>query len=80
MGQTNKKNLYYVLGAFVGVILFILSFYGKQYVLIFYSVVTVGFLSVVGVRVSKPLVVNLILVLFSSNVVAWLLTIIYWGS
>lgn len=79
MDQINKKNFYYILGMFFGVILFFLAFYDKQYVLIFYSIVTIGFFSVFGIRASKPLAVNIINVFVSSNIVAWLLTIIYWN-
>ena len=79
MDQTNKTFRYCFLGAITGVILFLLTIYDRGYILILYSIVTLSFLSVSSIRAKKALVINAINLFISSNALAWLLTIAYWG-
>ena len=79
MAQNSKTLLLLILGALIGTVLFLSSVYDKSYILIFYSIVTVGFLSFVGWRSKKASKQGFINIFISSNIVAWILTIGYWN-
>lgn len=78
MERTNGKIISYILGASIGVILFFLVYLEKQYAIVFYSIFTIGFLFISGVKVEKGKLSKITTIFLSSNMVAWFIVILYW--